>query len=326
MIRARITGTGSYVPEKVLTNLDIEKFIDTNDEWIRTRTGICERHIAADGENTSDMATRAAERAMEMAGVSAEDLDLIVVGTITGDYPWPATACIVQGNLGAINAGAFDVSAACSGFLYALSCAIDRVEAGRCKKALVIGAEILSRIVNWEDRNTCILFGDAAGAVIVEAGEGDRGILSTHLHADGTQLELLYQPGFGTKFLPSVEALRDKNYFLQMQGNEVFKVAVRSMSEVANTALQENGMTAKDVDLFIPHQANIRILKATAKKIGLKDEQVYINVNRYGNTSGATIPLALDEANRAGRLKEGDIILLDAFGGGFTWAATLLRW
>lgn len=326
MIRARITGTGSYVPEKVLTNQDIEKFLDTNDEWIRARTGISERHIAADGEQTSDLATRAAERAMEMAGVSAEDLDLIVVGTITGDYPWPATACIVQGNLGAKNAGAFDVSAACSGFLYALSCAIDRVEAGRCKKALVIGAEVLSRIVNWEDRNTCILFGDAAGAVIVEAGEGDRGILSTHLHADGTQLELLYQPGFGTKHMPSVEAIKEKNYFLQMQGNEVFKVAVRSMSEVANIALQANGMTAEDVDLFIPHQANIRILNATAKKIGLKEEQVYINVNRFGNTSGATIPLALDEANRAGRLKEGDIVLLDAFGGGFTWAATLLRW
>ena len=326
MIRARITGTGSYVPEKVLTNQDIEKFLDTNDEWIRARTGISERHIAADGEQTSDLATRAAERAMEMAGVSAEDLDLIVVGTITGDYPWPATACIVQGNLGAKNAGAFDVSAACSGFLYALSCAIDRVEAGRCKKALVIGAEVLSRIVNWEDRNTCILFGDAAGAVIVEAGEGDRGILSTHLHADGTQLELLYQPGFGTKHMPSVEAIKEKNYFLQMQGNEVFKVAVRSMSEVANIALQANGMTAEDVDLFIPHQANIRILNATAKKIGLKEEQVYINVNRFGNTSGATIPLALDEANRAGRLKEGDIVLLAAFGGGFTWAATLLRW
>jgi 3-oxoacyl-[acyl-carrier-protein] synthase-3 len=326
VIRARITGTGSYVPEKILTNQDIEKFLDTNDEWIRARTGISERHIAADGEQTSDLATRAAERAMEMAGVSAEDLDLIVVGTITGDYPWPATACIVQGNLGAKNAGAFDVSAACSGFLYALSCAIDRVEAGRCKKALVIGAEVLSRIVNWEDRNTCILFGDAAGAVIVEAGEGDRGILSTHLHADGTQLELLYQPGFGTKHMPSVEAIKEKNYFLQMQGNEVFKVAVRSMSEVANIALQANGMTAEDVDLFIPHQANIRILNATAKKIGLKEEQVYINVNRFGNTSGATIPLALDEANRAGRLKEGDVVLLDAFGGGFTWAATLLRW
>ena len=326
MIRARITGTGSYAPEKVLTNLEIEKFLDTSDEWIKTRTGISERHIAAEGENTSDLATRAAERAMEMAGVSAEDLDLIVVGTITGDYPWPATACIVQANLGAVNAGAFDVSAACSGFLYALSCAVDRVEAGRSKKALVIGAEVLSRIVNWEDRNTCILFGDAAGAVIVEAGDGDRGILSTHLHADGTQLELLYQPGFGTKQLPSEQTLKDRNYFLRMQGNEVFKVAVRSMSDVANIALKANNMTAEDVDLFIPHQANIRILNATAKKIGLTNEQVYINVDRFGNTSGATIPLALDEANRAGRIKEGDILLLDAFGGGFTWAATMLRW
>jgi 3-oxoacyl-[acyl-carrier-protein] synthase-3 len=261
-----------------------------------------------------------------MAGVSAEEIDLIVVGTITGDYPWPATACIVQSNLGAINAGAFDVSAACSGFLYALSCAVDRVEAGRSKKALVIGAEALSRIVDWEDRNTCILFGDAAGAVVIEAGEGERGILSTHLHADGTQLELLYQPGFGTKLLPTEQTLKDRNYFLKMQGNEVFKVAVRSMADVANIALKANNMSVEDVDLFIPHQANIRILNATAKKIGLRDDQVYINVERFGNTSGATIPLAMDEANRAGRIKEGDILLLDAFGGGFTWAAALLRW
>jgi len=326
LIRARITGTGSYVPEKILANADIEKFLDTNDEWIRTRTGISERHIAAEGENTSDLATRAAERALEMAGVSAEEIDLIVVGTITGDYPWPATACIVQSNLGAINAGAFDVSAACSGFLYALSCAVDRVEAGRSKKALVIGAEALSRIVDWEDRNTCILFGDAAGAVVIEATEGERGILSTHLHADGTQLELLYQPGFGTKHPPSEQALKDRNYFLQMQGNEVFKVAVRSMADVANIALKANNMSVEDVDLFIPHQANIRILNATAKKIGLRDDQVYINVERFGNTSGATIPLAMDEANRAGLIKEGDILLLDAFGGGFTWAAALLRW
>ncbi|MGW8312999.1 MAG: beta-ketoacyl-ACP synthase III [Desulfuromonadales bacterium] len=326
MIRARITGTGSYVPEKVLTNLDLEQVIDTNDEWIRTRTGICERHIAADDENTSDLATKAAERALEMAGVDAQDIELIVVGTITGDYPWPATACIVQSNLGAVHAGAFDVSAACSGFLYALSCAVDRIEAGRCKKALVIGAEILTRIINWEDRNTCVLFGDAAGAVVLEAGEGDHGILSTHLHADGTQLELLYQPGFGTRILPNVESLEKKDYFLQMQGNEVFKVAVRSMADVARTALEANNMSVEDIDLFIPHQANIRILEATAKRIGLRDDQVYINVDRFGNTSGATIPLALDEANRAGRIKEGDILLFDAFGGGFTWASALLRW
>ncbi|NIP49215.1 MAG: beta-ketoacyl-ACP synthase 3, partial [Gammaproteobacteria bacterium] len=197
MIRARITGTGSYAPEKVLTNSDIEKFIDTSDEWIRTRTGICERHIAADNENTSDLSTKAAQRALEMASVKAEELDYIVVGTITGDYPWPATACIVQDNLGAKNAGAFDVSAACSGFLYALSCAVDRIESGRSKKALVIGAEVLSRVIDWEDRNTCVLFGDAAGAVVLEAQEGDSGVLSTHLRSDGSQLELLYQPGFG---------------------------------------------------------------------------------------------------------------------------------
>lgn len=326
VIRAKITGTGSYVPEKVLTNLDLEKIIDTNDEWIRTRTGICERHVAAEGENTSDLATRAAERALEMAGVKAEEIELIVVGTITGDYPWPATACIVQSNLGAINAGAFDVSAACSGFLYALSCAVDRIEAGRCKKALVIGAEVLTRIIDWEDRNTCVLFGDAAGAVVLEAREGEHGILSTHLHADGSQLELLYQPGFGTKILPTVETLKNKDNSLRMQGNEVFKVAVRSMADVARIALKANHMKVEDIDLFIPHQANIRILEATAKRIGLKDEQVFINVDRYGNTSGATIPLAMDEANRAGRIKDGDILLLDAFGGGFTWAAALLRW
>lgn len=326
MIRARITGTGSYAPEKILTNADLEKFIDTSDEWIRTRTGICERHIAADHENTSDLSTKAAQLALEMAGVKAEDLEYIIVGTITGDYPWPATACIVQDNLGAKNAGAFDVSAACSGFLYALSCAVDRIESGRCKKALVIGAEILSRVVDWEDRNTCVLFGDAAGAVVLEAQEGDSGILSTHLRSDGSQLELLYQPGFGTRVLPTEENLKIKANTLKMQGNEVFKVAVRSMTDIAMTALQANKMSVQDINLFIPHQANIRILDATAKRIGLRDDQCYINVDRFGNTSGATIPLALDEANRAGRIKEGDILLLDAFGGGFTWAAALVRW
>lgn len=326
MIRARITGTGSYVPEKVLTNFDLEKIIDTTDEWIRTRTGIRERHVAADDENTSDLATNAAERALEMAGVEADEIDQIIVGTITGDYPWPATACVVQSNLGAVNASAFDVSAACSGFIYALSCAVDRIEAGRSKKTLVIGAEILTRIMNWEDRNTCMLFGDAAGAVVVEAREGDHGILSTHLYTDGTQLELLYQPGFGTKLLPTVESLKAKAHTLHMQGNEVFKVAVRSMTEIAEIALKANSMSVEDIDLFIPHQANIRILNATAKRIGLKEDQVFINVDRYGNTSAATIPLAMDEANRAGLIKEGDILLLDAFGGGFTWAAALLRW
>lgn len=326
MIRARITGTGSYVPEKVMTNFDFEKFMDTTDEWIRTRTGIRERHVAADDENTSDLATKAAERALEMAGIKPEDLDGIILGTITGDYPWPATACIVQANLGAVNASAHDVSAACSGFLYALGSAVDRIQAGNAKKMLVIGAEVLTRIIDWEDRNTCILFGDGAGAVVLEAQEGEHGILSTHLHTDGNQLELLYQPGFATKHVPSVEAIENKNYFLKMQGNEVFKVAVRSLTEVAEEALEANGMTSEDVSMLIPHQANIRILEATAKRLKLLDERTYINVDRFGNTSGATIPLALDEVNRAGRLKEGDIVLFNAFGGGFTWASALIRW
>jgi 3-oxoacyl-[acyl-carrier-protein] synthase-3 len=324
--RARIIGTGSCVPDKVLTNSDLEKFLDTTDEWIVSRTGIRERHIASEGEYTSDLATRAAERALAMAGVRGEEIDLVVVGTITGDFPWPATACLVQKNLRATGAAAFDVSAACSGFVYALDAAVRRIETGVSKKALVIGAEVLSRAVDWEDRNTCILFGDGAGAVVLEGQEGEHGVLSTHLHADGSYWELLYQPGFGSRFPASEAGIKERLPFLKMQGNEVFKVAVRSLSEVAQEALAANGMTTADIDLFIPHQANRRILEATAKRLGLGDKQVYINVDRFGNTSGASIPLALDEANRAGRVKDGDIVLLDAFGGGFTWASALLRW
>ncbi len=326
MIRARITGTGSYMPEKILTNFDIEKMVDTSNDWIVARTGIEQRRVAAEGEYTSDMATRAAERALEMAGVTAGEIDLIVLGTITGDYPWPATACIVQKNLGADNAYAYDLSAACSGFVYALSCASDFIQSGRGKKALVLGAETLSRIIDWTDRNTCVLFGDGAGAVVLEATEGDTGLLSSHMHSDGSYLDLLYQPGFGTRHMPSAETLEDRLPYLKMEGNEVFKVAVRSLTSVSLEALEANGMTASDVSLFIPHQANKRILEATAKRVKLTDDQVYINVHKYGNTSGATIPVAMDEANRAGMLKADDIILLSAFGGGFTWGSTLIRW
>jgi len=324
--RARIIGTGSYVPEKILTNKDLETFVDTTDEWIVTRTGIRERRVAAEGQFTSDLATAAARNALEMAGVAAEEIDLIVLGTISGDYPWPSTACIVQERLGAKNAAAFDLSAACSGFVYSLSMACAQIESGRIKKALVIGAETLSRIIDWQDRNTCVLFGDAAGAVVLEAASGDQGILSTHMHSDGSYLNLLYQPGFGTRHMPSPEALQERNHFLKMQGNEVFKVAVRMLTEVAQEAVAFNGMTMDDVDLFIPHQANIRILEATAKRLGLAGDKVYINVDRFGNTSAATIPVALDEANRAGRINPGDILLLDAFGGGFTWGSALVRW
>jgi len=325
--RARVIGTGSYLPEHIRTNFDLEKMVDTNNEWIVARTGIEERRIAADGEQTSDLATRAAERAMEMAGVSAEEIDLIVLGTITGDYPWPATACIIQNNIGAKNAYAYDLSAACSGFVYALSSAVDFLEAGRGKKALVIGAEALSRIVDWTDRNTCVLFGDGAGAVVLDLQEGDAGVLSSHMHSDGSYLELLYQPGFGTRNQVSQEAAKDPaNYTLVMQGNEVYKVAVRSLAEVSQEALDANNLSTKDVDLFIPHQANRRILEATAKRLKLVDEQCFINVNKYGNTSGATIPIAMDEANRQGLLKDGSLVLMSAFGGGFTWGSVLLRW
>ena len=326
MIKARIIGTGSYVPEKVLSNFDLEKFIETSDEWIVTRTGIRERHIAAESEMTSDLATKAAQNALDMAGVTADDIDLIVVGTITGDFPWPATACLVQQKLGTRGQTAFDVSAACSGFLYALSSAVAQIESGHVRRALVIGAEVLSRIVDWEDRNTCVLFGDGAGAVVLEGQESKHGVLSTHLHADGSFWELLYQPGFGTAHPPSAEGITARLPYLKMQGNEVFKIAVRSLHDVAVEALDANGFTAGDVSLFIPHQANRRILDATAKRLGLKDDQVYINVERFGNTSGASIPIALDEANRAGRVQAGDLVLFDAFGGGLTWASALVRW
>jgi len=326
VIKARIIGTGSYAPGKVLTNRDLETFLDTSDEWIVSRTGIRERHIAADNEATSDLAVQAAKRALAMAGLTADDLDMIVVGTVTGDFPWPGTACLVQHKLGTRGQAAFDVSAACSGFLYGLSNAVGRIESGQCRRALVVGAEILSRIVDWEDRNTAVLFGDGAGAVVLEAREGDSGVLSTHLHADGSFWELLYQPGFGSRNPVSAQGVEDRLGYLRMQGNEVFKIAVRSLHEVAVEALEANGVEPADLDLFIPHQANRRILEATAKRLGLKPEQVYVNVDRFGNTSGASIPIALDEANRAGRIQPGDLVLLDAFGGGLTWASALLRW
>ncbi len=325
-MRARIIGTGSYLPEEIRTNYDLEKMVDTSHDWIVARTGIVERRIAAEGECTSDMATKAAQRAMDMAGVTAEDIDLIVMGTITGDFPWPATSCLVQAQLGAKNAHAYDISAACSGFLYALSNANDFITSGRGKRALVIGAEKFSHIVDWTDRNTCILFGDGAGAVVLEGQESEAGVLSTHLYSDGNYWELLHQPGFGARYPASVDGIEAKLPFLRMEGNEVFKVAVRSLTKVSKEALKTNGYTSADVAQFIPHQANLRILEATTKRLGLTDEQSFINVHKYGNTSGATIPIAIDEANRQGLLKSGDLILSAAFGGGFTWGSTLIRW
>jgi 3-oxoacyl-[acyl-carrier-protein] synthase-3 len=285
-----------------------------------------ERHIAAEGEYTSTLATRAARQAMEMAGVAPDELDLIVLASVTPDFPFPATACIVQHNLGAVNAAAFDISAACSGFLYGLSVVDNFMKAGSVKKALVIGAEVLSRIVDWTDRNTCVLFGDGAGAVVLESAEGDRGILSTHIHSDGSYWELLNQPACGSRNPASQKIIDERLMFLRMQGNDVFKLAVRAMEDAALEALAANNLQTTDIDLFIPHQANRRIIDAIGKRLKLNEEQVCVNLERYGNTSAASIPIALDEANRAGRITDENVIVLDAFGGGLTWAAILLRW
>jgi 3-oxoacyl-[acyl-carrier-protein] synthase III len=326
MIRAKITGTGSALPDKVLTNFDLERMVDTSNEWIVARTGIRERRIAAEGEYTSTFASAAALRALEAAGVTADQIDMIVIGTLTPDYPFPATACIVQQNIKATNAVCFDLSAACSGFLYALATAEKFILGGGVKKALVIGAEVLSRIVDWSDRHTCLLFGDGAGAVVLEAVEGESGILSTHIHSNGNYWDILYQKGCGSRNPATQQNLDDRLVYLTMHGNEVFKHAVRAMEEVALEALVANGLTSDDVSLFIPHQANQRIVDSVGKRLSISADRIFVNLDRYGNTSAASIPIALDEAFRAGRIKEGDIVLLDAFGGGLTWGAAALRW
>jgi 3-oxoacyl-[acyl-carrier-protein] synthase-3 len=326
MVRACITGTGSAAPDRILTNGDLEKMVDTSDEWITTRTGIKQRHIAVEGEYTSTFATRAAERALEMAGVRPEELDLIVVGTVTPDFPFPATACLVQDNLKATKAAAFDIVAACSGFLYALSMANNSIKAGSAKKALVIGAEVLSRVLDWSDRNTCCLFGDGAGAVVLEAREAEAGVVSTHIHSDGSYWEVLYQPACGSRNPARRQSINDKLMYVVMQGNEVFKLAVRAMEEVAHEALIANGLTIADIDLFIPHQANRRIIDAVGRRLGIDEDKIFINLERYGNTSSASIPIALDEANRAGRLKSGHNLLFAAFGGGIAWGSAIVRW
>ncbi|OHB33899.1 MAG: 3-oxoacyl-ACP synthase [Desulfuromonadaceae bacterium GWB2_53_15] len=327
MLRARIIGTGSSLPNKILTNAELERMVDTNDEWITTRTGIKQRRIAAEGEFTSTFAVEASLRALEMAGISADELDLIILGTVTPDFPLPSTACIIQHEIGARKAAAFDISAACSGFVYGLSIADKYIRSGIAKKALVVGAEVLSRIVDWTDRNTCILFGDGAGAAVVDASDNDNGVLSTHIYSNGSFWETLYQVGSGSRNpATSKRTIDERLFYLKMEGNDVFKHAVRAMEEAACAALSANDMSPSDISLFIPHQANKRIIDATAKRLGLTEDKVFINLHNYGNTSAASIPIALDEANRAGRLSSGDIVLLDAFGGGFTYGSALMRW
>lgn len=325
-MRSRVVGTGSAVPDKVLNNHDLEKMVDTTDEWIRARTGIKERRIASPDEFTSTLATRAALHALDMAGVAAHELDMIVVATVTPDYPFPSTAALVQNNIKAVNASAFDISAACSGFIYAASIVDKFIKSGAVKKVLVVGAEVLSRIVDWTDRNSCLLFGDGAGAVVIQADNGSAGILDTFMMSDGSHWELLYQPAPGNRNPVSHQVVDERLAFIRMQGNEVFKLAVRAMEDAALKVLSAGNMTAADVDLFIPHQANMRIIDAIGKRLGVPEEKIYVNIERFGNTSSASIPLALDEANRNGLLKSGDLLLLDAFGGGMAWGALTLRW
>ncbi|MCK7543087.1 ketoacyl-ACP synthase III [Marinobacter bryozoorum] len=318
---ARITGTGSYLPENALTNKDLEKMVDTTDQWIRERTGISQRHVAAPDQTTVDLAEVAARRAAEAAGVELQDIDLIVFATSTPDKIFPSCACILQARLGIQGCPAFDIQAVCSGFVYALSVADKFVRTGSSRKALVVGAEVFSRIVNWEDRGTCVLFGDGAGAVILEADE-ETGILSTHIHADGQYEELLHVPcGIASNY----DQVKAGKAFIEMKGNEVFKVAVNTLGKIVDETLAANQMEKSDIDWLVPHQANLRIIAATAKKLNMSMDQVVVTVDQHGNTSAASIPLALDVAVRDGRIKRNEVVLLEAFGGGFTWGSALLR-
>ena len=316
---SKITGTGSYLPEKVLTNRDLEAIMDTSDEWIFSRTGIRQRHIAADNENTSDLALIAARRAIEAAGITPQDIGMIVVATSTPDMVFPSTACFLQSKLGIKGSPAFDVQAVCSGFIYGLTIADQFIRSGQYQHILVIGAEIFSRILDWNDRGTCVLFGDGAGAVVLKRS-AEPGILSSHLHADGSYADILSVPGSVSGGKVSGQPL------LQMEGNTVFRFAVKVLDEVAKEALAANHLQKSDIDWLVPHQANIRIIHATAKKLGLSMEKVVTTVDRHANTSAASVPLALDEAVRDGRIRPGQHVLLEGVGGGFTWGAVLVKW
>lgn len=320
-----ILGTGAYVPKRVLTNADLERMVDTSDTWIIERTGIRERRVVEPGQACSDLAVEAAQRALIAADVAASEIDLILLATCTGDSPLPSTACLIQHRLGATRAAACDISAACCGFIYALAIADAYVKNGM-RHVLVIGSEVMSAITDWTDRNTCVLFGDGAGAVVVGQGTEGSGILSTHLHANGGLSDMIQVPGGGSREPASKEVLEEKRCFIKMKGNETFKIAVKSMEEATKEALDANKLEMDDVDLFIPHQANMRILNAVGQRLGLAREKLMINLDRFGNTSAASIPLALDQAVQEGRIHKGSVVLLAAFGAGLTWASTVVRW
>jgi 3-oxoacyl-[acyl-carrier-protein] synthase-3 len=314
---SRIAGTGSYLPKKILTNADLEAMVDTTDEWIVSRTGIRQRHIAAEGEFTSDLSVEAARRALVSAGIEASEIDLIIIATTTPDRIFPSTACLVQDKLGISNCPAFDIQAVCSGFVYAIATADNFIKSGSAKCVLVVGAETMSRITDWTDRSNCILWGDGAGAVILKASD-EQGILSTHLHADGSYANLLN--------VPSGVSKKEGSKTVYMEGNSVFKVAVNTLDAIVDETLEANGLQKSDVDWLVPHQANIRILQSTAKKLGMGMDRVVVTVDVHGNTSAASIPLALDVAVRDGRIKRGETILMEAFGGGFTWGSILMKY
>lgn len=317
---SRIIGTGSYLPERIVTNKDLEALVDTNDQWIRDRTGIVERRVAADGQTTCDLAEHAARAALAAAELEPKDIDLLLVGTTTPDVIFPSTACLLQRRLGMGECGAFDLNAACTGFIYGLSVADQYIRAGTAKRILVIGAETLTRMLDWTDRSTCVLFGDGAGAAVL-AADNSPGILSTHIHANGNYSELLkVDVGVSRGFLPEARG----GVTVHMSGNEVFKVAVNTLGRIVDETLEANQMDKSDLDWLIPHQANLRIIKATARKLQMSMDQVIVTVDRHGNTSAASVPLALDEAIRSGRVRRGDKLLLEAFGGGFTWGSALI--
>ena len=325
-LKSKITGTGSYAPERVLDNIDLAKKVDTSDKWIIERTGIKERRVVETGQTNSDLCLEASKRALRAAGLKPRDIDMIIVATMSGDMPMPSTAAILQNKLKAKNAAAFDINAACSGFVYGLSVADQFIKTGASQKLLLVGAEVNSRFLDWKDRTTCVLFGDGAGAVVLEPAKGKRGILSTHLHTDGNQWDFICLPGGGSEHPPSSKTIKNRMHFIKMKGNETFKVAVRTLEKLVVDTLKENKLDPSELTMLIPHQANLRIISATAKRLKLPMSKVAVNLDKYGNTSSASIPIALDEVVREGRIKNGDYILLEAFGSGLTWASALIKW
>ena len=325
-MKAKITATARYLPDRTLSNFDLEKMVDTTDEWIRSRTGIEKRHLVSEGEATSDMGTHIVKQLLERSGKKASEIDLILVATSTPDYPVVSTAALIQDKIKAENAWGFDIVAACTGFVYAMETGAKMIESGQYKNVVVIGADTMSSIIDYTDRNTCIIFGDGGGGVLLEPSEKDEGVIDSILHTDGSGSQYLTVPAGGSLHPASKDTLEKKMHYVYQDGKTVFKFAVKRMAEVSKTILDKNGLNGDDVSLFIPHQANKRIIDAAAKRCGLNEDQVFVNINRYGNTTAGTIPIAIDEAVELNRLAEGDLLLLAAFGGGFTWGSMLIRW